>query len=321
MITPLPGIGRGDIRSGTRSLWRYAASFPIPVADPVSMGEGSTPLVERPWRGGAVHFKLEWFAPTGSFKDRGASVMVSMLRQQGVTRLLEDSSGNGGAAIAAYAAAGGITAKILVPATTRPAKIVQMRAYGAEVELIPGTRQDAARRGGAPGRADFLRQPQLAGLLSPGNEDAGLRAVGGSGVPRSRQRSHPHRRRQQHPWMRHRLRRTPAIGRDRAASPALRGPARELRSPLRELRLGRRRLHARGDPSHDRRRNRHRKAGADARSPGCHPTLWRRGRSGIRAGDHRGDGRSCEVRALRRADLRQRRRGPKRPHAGRRNPP
>ena len=144
MITPLPGIGRGDIRSGTRSLWRYAASFPIPVADPVSMGEGSTPLVERPWRGGAVHFKLEWFAPTGSFKDRGASVMVSMLRQQGVTRLLEDSSGNGGAAIAAYAAAGGITAKILVPATTRPAKIVQMRAYGAEVELIPGTRQDAA---------------------------------------------------------------------------------------------------------------------------------------------------------------------------------
>ncbi len=144
MITPLPGIGRGDIRSGTRSLWRYAASFPIPVADPVSMGEGSTPLVERPWRGGAVHFKLEWFAPTGSFKDRGASVMVSMLRQQGVTRLLEDSSGNGGAAIAAYAAVGGITAKILVPATTRPAKIVQMRAYGAEVELIPGIRQDAA---------------------------------------------------------------------------------------------------------------------------------------------------------------------------------
>ncbi len=144
MITPLPGVGRGDIRSGTRSLWRYAASFPVPVANPVSMGEGCTPLVERPWRGGRAHFKLEWFAPTGSFKDRGASVMVSTLRQQGVSRLLEDSSGNGGAAVAAYAAAGGIKAKILVPAATQPGKIVQMRAYGAEVELIPGARQDTA---------------------------------------------------------------------------------------------------------------------------------------------------------------------------------
>ncbi len=112
MITPLPGVGRGDVHSGVRSLWRYAASFPIAIANPVSMGEGCTPLVEHPWRGGRAHFKLEWFAPTGSFKDRGASVMISALRQQGVTRLLEDSSGNGGAAIAAYAAAAGIKAKM-----------------------------------------------------------------------------------------------------------------------------------------------------------------------------------------------------------------
>jgi threonine synthase len=144
MISPLPGVGRGDIHSGMRSLWRYAASFPIPIAKPVSMGEGCTPLVEHPWRGGRAHFKLEWFAPTGSFKDRGACVMISALRQQGVTRLLEDSSGNGGAAIAAYAAAAGIKAKILVPASTQPGKTVQMRAYGAEVELIPGSRQDTA---------------------------------------------------------------------------------------------------------------------------------------------------------------------------------
>ncbi len=144
MITPLPGIGRGDIQLGVRSLWRYAASFPVSVADPISMGEGCTPLLEHPWRGGRAQFKLEWFAPTGSFKDRGASVMISALRQQGMTRLLEDSSGNGGAAIAAYAAAGGIRAKILVPATTQPGKTVQIRAYGAEVELIPGNRQDTA---------------------------------------------------------------------------------------------------------------------------------------------------------------------------------
>ena len=164
MITLLPGIGRGEIHSGTRSLWRYASSFPVPVANPVSMGEGCTPLVDHPWRGGRVHFKLEWFAPTGSFKDRGASVMISILRQQGVTRLLEDSSGNGGAAIAAYAAAGGIKAKILVPATTRPGKTVQMRAYGAEVELIPGTRQDTADE--AQRQAERISTPAIIGRPS-----------------------------------------------------------------------------------------------------------------------------------------------------------
>lgn len=144
MITPLPGIGRRDIDTARRSLWRYAASFPVPVEHPVTMGEGLTPLVEHGWRGHRAHFKLEWFAPTGSFKDRGATVMISTLRQQGIDRVLEDSSGNGGAAIAAYAAAGGLRAKILVPAYTQPGKTVQMRAYGAETELIPGTRQDTA---------------------------------------------------------------------------------------------------------------------------------------------------------------------------------
>jgi threonine synthase len=144
MITPLPGLGRDRIDRSKRSLWRYAAALPVDVGDPITLGEGLTPLVSRRWRGADTRFKLEWFSPTGSFKDRGASVMVSILRQQGLTRLLEDSSGNGGAAVAAYAAAGGLKAKILVPASTQPGKTVQMRAYGAEVELIPGTRQDVA---------------------------------------------------------------------------------------------------------------------------------------------------------------------------------
>jgi threonine synthase len=144
MITALPGLGRDMINAGERSLWRYAAALPLDVSDPISMGEGLTPLVSRSWRGVPARFKLEWFSPTGSFKDRGASVMVSILKSQGVTRLLEDSSGNGGAAIAAYAAAGGVAAKILVPASTPRDKTVQMRAYGAEVELIAGTRQDVS---------------------------------------------------------------------------------------------------------------------------------------------------------------------------------
>src|ERR1700761_6723964 len=100
IITPLPGIGRDMINAGARSLWRYAAALPVDVPDPITMGEGLTPLVSRTWRGVPARFKLEFLSPTGSFKDRGASVMLSTLRAQGVTRVPEDSSGNGGAAIA-----------------------------------------------------------------------------------------------------------------------------------------------------------------------------------------------------------------------------
>ena len=108
------------------------------------MGEGCTPLIPRTLCGAAVLLKCEWMMPTGSFKDRGASVMLSLLREQGVRAVLEDSSGNGGAAVSAYAAAGGLQATIMAPASTSPAKTVQMRAHGANVELIPGTRQDTA---------------------------------------------------------------------------------------------------------------------------------------------------------------------------------
>jgi threonine synthase len=96
------------------------------------------------WSGRRVHFKLEWFNPTSSFKDRGVAVMVSHLRGLGATRVLEDSSGNGGSAVAAYAAAAGIQAKIIVPAETSTAKILQIRAFGAEIELVPGTRDEVA---------------------------------------------------------------------------------------------------------------------------------------------------------------------------------
>ena len=141
LLTPLPGITRDQIDRDERSLWRYRAAFPIAVADPISMGEGCTPLVARRIGGAEVLVKCEWFMPTGSFKDRGASVMLSILRQQGITDVLEDSSGNGGAAVSCYAAAGGMRATIMAPTSTSPAKTVQMRAHGATVELIPGSRQ------------------------------------------------------------------------------------------------------------------------------------------------------------------------------------
>jgi threonine synthase len=144
LLTPRTGISRDEIATGTRSIWRYAAAFPWMPKAPISMGEGCSPLVERALQGGTALLKCEWFMPTGSFKDRGASVMLSLLRDQGIAAVLEDSSGNGGAAVSAYAAAGGMAATIFVPASTSPAKTVQSRAAGAAIELIPGSRQDCA---------------------------------------------------------------------------------------------------------------------------------------------------------------------------------
>ena len=144
LLTPLPGITRSEIDTATRSLWRYRAAFPMQIDDPITLGEGMTPLIRRHIAGVTVLLKCEWFNPTCSFKDRGASVMLSLLRAQGVRHVLEDSSGNGGAAVSAYAAAGGMAATIMAPASTSPAKTVQMRAHGATVELIPGSRQATA---------------------------------------------------------------------------------------------------------------------------------------------------------------------------------
>ena len=141
LLTPMPGLTRDRIDRSTRSLWRYRAALPMQTDVPITMGEGCTPLLPRVVAGVPVLLKCEWFMPTGSFKDRGASVMLSLLRSQGIRDVLEDSSGNGGAAVSAYAAAGGMRATIMAPDSTSPAKTVQMRTHGATVELIPGSRQ------------------------------------------------------------------------------------------------------------------------------------------------------------------------------------
>ena len=78
--------------------------------------------------------------PTGSFKDRGAAVLVSWLAEQGVQHVVEDSSGNAGAALAAYCARAGIAVDLYVPATASPEKVVQAQAYGAKVHLVRGAR-------------------------------------------------------------------------------------------------------------------------------------------------------------------------------------
>jgi threonine synthase len=93
-----------------------------------------------------VAFKLEYIAPTGSFKDRGTAVLMTYLRSHGVPGILEDSSGNAGASMAAYTAACGMSCRILVPADAPSGKLVQMNAMGASVVSVQGTRQDVAER-------------------------------------------------------------------------------------------------------------------------------------------------------------------------------
>jgi threonine synthase len=143
LITPGSGISRDEIDGRTRSLWRYRAVLPVDIAKPISLGEGCTPLVQQAWGDLRPHFKIEWFNPTGSFKDRGSAVMLSFLRQIGVDAILEDSSGNAGSSMAGLGAAGGMRVKILAPASTSPAKIAQVRAYGAEIQLVEGPREES----------------------------------------------------------------------------------------------------------------------------------------------------------------------------------
>ncbi len=123
------------------------AQFLAGAAD-LSLGEGNTPVVglsrvaarlglSRVWA------KLELTNPTGSFKDRGAWLLIAGARALGAGEVVEDSSGNAGAAVAAYAARAGLRAHIFVPADTPPPKLTQIRAYGARVVGVPGTR-DAA---------------------------------------------------------------------------------------------------------------------------------------------------------------------------------
>ena len=135
------GLARGEIVAGEASLWRYAPALALQKPPRISLGEGWTPLVLRDWQGVGVRFKLESQMPTGSFKDRGTTVMINHLLEVGVGPIHEDSSGNAGASIATYAAASGIPCRIYVPAAAPRSKLVQIAVSGADVRTIPGSRQ------------------------------------------------------------------------------------------------------------------------------------------------------------------------------------
>ena len=128
------------------TLWRYREALPLPDdASPVTLGEGWTPLSDVDWNGRPIKVKAESLNPTGSFKDRGAALLVTALAAAGVRDVVEDSSGNAGAALSAYAARAGLEATVYVPAHASSVKKAQIAVYGAEVVSVPGTRTDTAQ--------------------------------------------------------------------------------------------------------------------------------------------------------------------------------
>ena len=106
----------------------------------VTLGEGMTPLVPLDANTPEHFVKLDYLCPTGSYKDRGASVLLTHLKTLGVESVVEDSSGNAGASIAAYSARAGIRCTIYCPKSTSQGKLKQISAYGAELKLVSGNR-------------------------------------------------------------------------------------------------------------------------------------------------------------------------------------
>jgi threonine synthase len=133
-------------RSGLAGgIWRWQTTFRLPESSsPVSLGEGDTPLVADSFKDLKLFYKMESLNPTGSYKDRASSVLVTFLRSRGVTTVVEDSSGNAGASLAAYAARAGIRAKVFVPASASGPKRRQIESYGAELVPVEGPRSAAA---------------------------------------------------------------------------------------------------------------------------------------------------------------------------------
>jgi threonine synthase len=132
------------VNSSDPGLWRYHRIFGFDFEVPyVSMGNVCTPLLPVEFNHRKVHFKLEYFSPTGSFKDRGTAIMINILASQGVRHVIDDSSGNAGASVAAYAARAGMTVDIFVPSYASQAKQDQIAVYGANIHPIPGSRAAA----------------------------------------------------------------------------------------------------------------------------------------------------------------------------------
>lgn len=145
-LTFTPVFDRQAILSRPPTLWRYREALPLEDdRNIVTFGEGFTPLTQFRLGGREILIKQDQLFPSGSYKDRGAALLISKARELGVPAVVEDSSGNAGCAIAAWCARAGIACQIFVPAATSPAKTAQIALYGADLVLVPGSREDTAR--------------------------------------------------------------------------------------------------------------------------------------------------------------------------------
>src|SRR5215470_14261903 len=134
------------LKDRPRTLWRYAEVLPDDT--PVSLGEGMTPLIHAKRLGAAMpcgtshlenlYVKDEGLNPTGSFKARGMTAAVTRAKKLGVNALAAPTAGNAGGALAAYAAAAGIPAVIVMPADTPSANVMECQAFGAKVVKLNG---------------------------------------------------------------------------------------------------------------------------------------------------------------------------------------
>ncbi|MBY0502317.1 MAG: pyridoxal-phosphate dependent enzyme [Bryobacteraceae bacterium] len=145
----IPGAGprfdRTALTGRDGNLWRYREAYQLSEsASPVSLGEGFTPLAPVQFGGHAIQAKLDYLCPTGSYKDRGSAVMLTQLQAWGLTEIVEDSSGNAGASVAAYAGLAGIRAHIYVPDTASAGKMAQIGLHGGHLRKIPGSREACA---------------------------------------------------------------------------------------------------------------------------------------------------------------------------------
>ena len=138
------------IRGRRPGVWRYKEMLPLPRGvEPVSLGEGGTPLIELDRISaemglGKLYLKFEGANPTGSFKDRGMSVAVTIARSIGAGALLAASTGNTAASAAAYAARAGLRSIVVLPeGKVSLGKLTQAVLHGAVILSIQGSFDNA----------------------------------------------------------------------------------------------------------------------------------------------------------------------------------
>jgi threonine synthase len=141
-------LTRENLAKRVRTLWRYREV--LPPGDPVTLGEGMTPLIPIARLGASMglqrlYVKDEGLNPTGSFKARGMTAAVTRAKQLGAKILAAPTAGNAGGALAAYAAAAGIPAVIVMPADTPAANVMECQAFGAKVVKLDGLISDCGK--------------------------------------------------------------------------------------------------------------------------------------------------------------------------------